>query len=364
MMSNSELLNAKILVVDDCADNITLQVEFLRMGGYTAVSSTTDSTQVSALHLENDYDLILLDMHMPGMNGLEVMASLKTIERNAYLPVLAITGDHRYKIAALDAGARDFLAKPYDLVEFKMRVRNLLEVRLLYKTVAEQSRLQKEMALHDSLTGLPNRRLLQDRIEKSMQHAERNDTMMAVMYIDLDGFKGINDHLGHQSGDVLLKEVALRLREATRREDTVARIGGDEFIMVLSDIVKTEDVVQPASKALHLLAQPYDLNGRLVSITGSVGVAFYPCDAMDVDSLISVADQALYQAKRAGKNRYHLIGPARASSNLCEAQDITGECGALPANVAPPALAHATAIRPRDDDDVATGERAAYLSNA
>ncbi|MGI4849334.1 MAG: diguanylate cyclase domain-containing protein [Janthinobacterium lividum] len=307
MMTAGDILNAKILVVDDCADNSALQVDFLRLGGYTAVTSTNDSTKVCGLHAQNDYDLILLDMHMPQMSGLEVMAGLSKIEKDAYLPVLAITGDQRYKIAALDAGARDFLAKPYDLVEFKMRVRNLLEVRLLYKTVAEQSRLQKEMALHDSLTGLPNRRLLNDRIEKSMQHALRNDRMMAVMYIDLDGFKAINDVRGHQCGDELLKQVAERLREATRREDTVARIGGDEFIMVLSDLTHADDVVHPASKSLHLLAAPFHIGESPVSITGSVGVAFYPTDAQDADSLIALADQALYEAKRAGKNRCQFI---------------------------------------------------------
>jgi diguanylate cyclase (GGDEF)-like protein len=307
MMTAGDILNAKILVVDDCAENIELQVDFLRMGGYTSVTSINDSTKVCSLHAENDYDLILLDMHMPGMNGLEVMAGLSKIEKDAYLPVLAITGDQRYKIAALDAGARDFLAKPYDLIEFKMRVRNLLEVRLLYKTVAEQSRLQKEMALHDSLTGLPNRRLLNDRIEKAMQHALRNDRMMAVMYIDLDGFKAINDQRGHQCGDELLKQVSARLREASRREDTVARIGGDEFIMVLSDLSHADDVLLPARKALNLLAAPFEIEGATVSITGSVGVAFYPVDAQEGDSLIALADQALYEAKRSGKNRCHFI---------------------------------------------------------
>ncbi|MDB5840626.1 MAG: diguanylate cyclase [Herminiimonas sp.] len=309
MMTADDILNAKILVVDDCADNIALQVEFLRMGGYTRLSSTNDSTQVCALHAENDYDLILLDMHMPGMNGLEVMSGLKQIEKDAYLPVLAITGDQRFKIAALEAGARDFLTKPYDLLEFKMRVRNLLEVRLLYKTVAEQSRLQKEMALHDSLTGLPNRRLLTDRIEKSIQHATRTDRMMAVMYIDLDGFKAVNDQQGHQCGDELLKQVADRLREATRREDTVARIGGDEFIMVLSDIAHADDVVQPASKVLNLLAAPYHVGTVAVQVTGSVGVALYPANGSDVESLIAQADRALYHAKHAGKNQYHFSSP-------------------------------------------------------
>jgi two-component system, cell cycle response regulator len=305
MINPHDIRNAKILVVDDCADNVDLLVEILHMEGYSCVSSSMDSSQVCTLHAKNGYDLILLDMHMPGLNGLEVMEGLKQIEKDAYLPVLAITGDRSYKIAALEAGARDFISKPYDLLEFKMRIRNMLEVRLLYKTVAEQSRLQKEMALHDPLTGLPNRRLLADRIEKAMQHVGRNHQMMAVMYIDIDGFKEVNDRHGHQCGDELLRQVADRLRAATRQEDTVARIGGDEFIILLPDVACVEDVAHPASKVLRSMATAFDIDGLPVRVTASIGVAFYPDDAEYAESLIARADNALYEAKRLGKNQYY-----------------------------------------------------------
>jgi diguanylate cyclase (GGDEF)-like protein len=310
MINPDDIRNAHILVVDDCSDNTELLVEMLNAEGYTRVSSLVDSSKVCALHAEHDFDLIVLDMQMPGLNGLEVMKGLKEIEKNGYLPVLAITGDERYKIAALQAGARDFVTKPYDFLEFSMRIRNMLEVRLLYKTVAEQSRLQEKMALHDPLTGLPNRRLLNDRIEKAMQHANRTHELMALLYIDLDGFKEANDTHGHQCGDALLKMVASRLRVATRAEDTVSRVGGDEFIVLLSEITAVEDVVQPVSKLVNLLATPFNINGVSIRVTASVGVAFYPTDANDVDTLISLADGALYDAKRAGKNQYHFAHSA------------------------------------------------------
>jgi diguanylate cyclase (GGDEF)-like protein len=305
MIPADEIHQAKILVVDDCEDNLFMQIEILKMAGYSKISRCADSSEVLDLHIKNAYDLILLDMHMPGMNGLEVMARLREVEKDSYLPVLAITGDRGFKIAALEAGARDFLTKPYDMTEFQMRVRNMLEVRLLYKTVAEQGRMQKEMALHDALTGLPNRRLLVDRIEKAMQHASRGHNMMAVMYLDLDGFKAVNDTHGHHTGDELLKMVSDRLLRATRKEDTVARIGGDEFIAVLSDIAHVDDVIRPASKVLRFLSSPFDIDKLAVKVSASIGIAFYPGDGQDVEALLSHADKALYDAKRAGKNRYH-----------------------------------------------------------
>nr|WP_165973758.1 diguanylate cyclase [Paucimonas lemoignei] len=299
---------ARILLVDDSADNITLLSETLKLRGYTQVSFTNDSSQVCKLHAQNDYDLILLDMHMPGLNGLEVMKQLKDVEKHATLPVLAITGDQRYKLAALGAGARDFIVKPYDLAELDMRMRNTIEARLSYKAMAEQSRLLEEKALHDSLTGLPNRRLLADRIETAMQYARRHHQMVAIMYMDLDGFKQVNDQHGHAYGDSLLKEIAVRLRSVARQEDTVARIGGDEFIMVLAEIVRVEDILRPATKILGLLEEPLVIGDVSVKVSGSIGISFYPKDAEDAEALIARADGALYCAKHAGKNRYQFAG--------------------------------------------------------
>lgn len=308
MTNLAEIRAARILLVDDSADNIDLLSEILAVRGYTHVSSTRDSSQVCKLHAQNDYDLILLDMHMPRLNGLEVMAQLKEVEKHAFLPVLAITGDERFKIAALEAGARDFIIKPYNFSELDMRLRNAIEVRLLYKAMAAQSRLLEEKALHDSLTGLPNRRLLTDRIETAMQYARRHQQMVAVMYMDLDGFKQVNDQYGHACGDSLLKAIAERLCSVARQEDTVARIGGDEFVMVLAEISRVEDVVRPATKILGLLEAPLEIGGISVMVTGSIGISFYPKDAEDSQALLARADEALYSAKHAGKNRYQFAG--------------------------------------------------------
>ena len=305
MIKQDAILNAQLLVVDDRAENVDLLVAILHQAGYTRVSSTTEPSTVFELHAQHRYDLILLDLNMPCMDGFEVMARLKEIEQDAYLPVLAITAQPRFKIAALEAGARDFITKPYDLVEVRQRIHNILEVRLLYKEVAEYARIHKELALHDALTGLPNRRLLLDRLVTLLLHAKRTHQRIAVMYLDLDGFKAVNDSHGHDCGDKLLIMAAERLRFAAREEDTIARLGGDEFMVVIGDIANQTDIHRPASNIIRELSEPYLIDGvRIDGVTASVGISFYPDDGIDVDGLIRRADQALYRAKHAGKNRY------------------------------------------------------------
>jgi two-component system, cell cycle response regulator len=303
MPSRDEILNAKILVVDDCADNIDLMQEVLRDAGYLDVTSTMLPEQVCPLHRQHCYDLILLDLQMPGMNGFQVMKGLKEIEQGGYLPVLALTAQPSFKIAALEAGARDFISKPFDLLEVHKRIHNMLEVRLLYKELAQYSKQQQELALHDPLTGLPNRRLLEDRIATVLQHAMRQHTKAAVMYLDLDGFKGINDTYGHAYGDEVLKLVARRLTGCSRKEDTVARVGGDEFVIVLGDVGTLRDAQEPAAKLIEAVSEPYLINGITLKLSTSIGISLFPDDATSVESLIAVADSALYQAKRSGKNR-------------------------------------------------------------
>lgn len=156
MITESDILNAGILIVDDQETNIALLEQLLREAGYTRVNSTLDPHQVYPLHRNNAFDLILLDLQMPGMDGFQVMEGLKTNDADSYLPVLVVTSQPGHKLRALQAGARDFISKPFDLVEVKTRIHNMLEVRLLYKklesynTVLEQTVRERTAALHES----------------------------------------------------------------------------------------------------------------------------------------------------------------------------------------------------------------------
>ncbi len=306
MVNSADILNARILIVDDLEANVRLLERMLVSAGYTSVASTMEPLEVCELHRKNRYDLILLDLQMPGMDGFQVMEGLKELESEGYLPVLVITAQPGHKLRALQAGAKDFICKPFDLVEVKTRIHNMLEVRLLYRQLEHYSHALESLALHDELTGLPNRRLLMDRLSLAIAYARRNKRAMAVMYLDLDGFKQINDTLGHDAGDTLLRMVATRLVAAVREADTVARLSGDEFVIAMWELSHADDVARLASKIIQAVSQPYAIQGRGVSMTASVGVGIYPTHGEEAETLMKSADLALYEAKRAGKNGYRI----------------------------------------------------------
>ena len=203
------------------------------------------------------------------------------------------------------------------------RARDELEVRVLERTAelaGANALLQGEiverrqaearvhhMAYHDSLTGLPNRALLSDRLDRAMLAVQRSDRKLAVLFIDLDRFKTINDSLGHLTGDYLLKEVASRLCRAVRASDTVARLGGDEFVVLVPGIRAADECTHVAEKIIEMLASPFPIEGRMLHITPSIGISMYPDDGADVETLMRHADAAMYHAKANGRNNYQFF---------------------------------------------------------
>ncbi len=165
------------------------------------------------------------------------------------------------------------------------------------------------LAYHDALTGLPNRLLVQDRFEQAMAQAERSNTRVALVYLDLDNFKTINDTLGHAAGDEFLKEVARRLRACVRDSDTISRQGGDEFLLVLRDLPDTEIVSAIVTKILEKLQEPFQLGAQELSSSASIGVAIAPDDGSDFETLRKKADLAMYRSKEAGRNTWHYFDP-------------------------------------------------------
>lgn len=179
-----------------------------------------------------------------------------------------------------------------------------LQGEILERLQAEQQ--VRHLADHDVLTDLPNRRLLEDRLSQAMAVAKRSGNQVAVMFIDLDSFKPVNDMLGHRVGDVLLQAVAKRLRALLREIDTVARIGGDEFILVLPDMESQATAREAAKRILSALVQPYQVESHVLTVTPSIGISRYPEHGTDVETLIGRADDAMYLAKQMGRSNFQL----------------------------------------------------------
>ena len=184
----------------------------------------------------------------------------------------------------------------------------------LSRLKAYQAEIQ-QLAFHDALTGLPNRRLLKERLTQALAQAQRHQRQLALMYLDLDHFKEVNDTLGHDGGDELLQAVAARLIQSVRATDTVARLGGDEFVVLLPEVADHAAAMQVAQHILDTLRAPMQLKGQTWQVGVSVGVALFPEAGVDAGALQQAADQAMYVAKQNGRHRYHVFTPDMAQAN-------------------------------------------------
>lgn len=184
-----------------------------------------------------------------------------------------------------------------------LRTRGL--VRLEEDALLARNDALAHVAYHDSLTGLPNRHLLLDRLEQAIAFSQRHDKCIAICFMDLDGFKDVNDNHGHEVGDQVLREVGRRLHMCVRKNDTVARLGGDEFVILLTEISDTTACEEVLERMLSTIRQPIQITGKVTTrVSTSIGVTTYPTDNSPPSVLLEHADQAMYRAKRSGKNRW------------------------------------------------------------
>ncbi len=309
MISEELIQRARILIIDDEQPNVRLLERLLLTGGFSDVRGTTDSRQAVALFDEIKPDIVMLDLHMPHMDGFAVLEAIRArCEETDYLPILVLTADvgRESRERALAGGAKDFLTKPLERMEVLLRTRNLLETRYLHLALkAENRALEAKLvyqAFHDSLTGLANRALFHDRAEHALERASRGERI-AVLLLDLDNFKSVNDSVGHGEGDKMLEAVAERLLRATRGCDTVARIGGDEFAILLDGMQGDDDAMFVVDRITESMSHPVPLQGKEFVLGASIGVA-YANGAESTDELLRNADVAMYSAKDAGKGRH------------------------------------------------------------
>ncbi|MGZ5042823.1 MAG: putative bifunctional diguanylate cyclase/phosphodiesterase, partial [Usitatibacter sp.] len=245
-------------------------------------------------------DLVLLDLSLPDSQGLDTFSKVYTHSPKVPIIVLSGNDDRQLALYAVKSGAQDYLVK------------GKIDRELLLKAMQysiERKRYQEELerqANYDGLTGLPNRHLFHDRLKQAV-FAQRNAKSIAVVFIDLDHFKVINDSLGHNFGDEVLRHVGERLTAAVREGDTVARLGGDEFVLILSDQTREDVIFRSMRRLIGKVGEPMVIGDRELNITCSAGISLYPQDGPDVQTLLKNADAAMYRAKSAGRNTFQFF---------------------------------------------------------
>ncbi len=303
-----DLRKQQVLLVDD--EPMMLKLAEAILVQYLQVTVITASSGQEALQLAHNLhpDLILLDVKMSGMDGYTTCQALKAADTTKDIPVIFLTaqsGDEQV-IKGFQMGAVDYVSKPFSKPILVARVSTHLN---LYK----QSRRLKMLSTTDSLTELPNRAAFETYLEMRLQSAaeekeKREDgsipphSYFALLFIDLDRFKPVNDELGHEVGDQLLQAVAGRLRKNVREMDLISRIGGDEFVLMVGGDVTVEHVALVADNLVDVLCQPFHIEGHAIQIGASVGSAIFPIDAEDGETLLHHADMAMYEAKAKGRN--------------------------------------------------------------
>ena len=262
--------------------------------------------------LASPVDIILCDLEMPRMDGFKFLGMLKGRPEVSDTPVIILTGndDRELKIKGLEQGACDFITKPFDPEELVARMRVHLKIKHLQDDLKRSNELLLELSNTDHLTGLFNRRFLMEALDKEVQRARRKDGQVALLLLDIDHFKRVNDTHGHLQGDVVLQKVALHIQKELRSYDTAARYGGEEFVAVLPDTSLKESF--NVADRIRLSVQGMRFAGSLSNeqVTVSLGVALFPSPCFDdIDGLLRAADEALYQAKERGRNRVIISDP-------------------------------------------------------
>jgi diguanylate cyclase (GGDEF)-like protein len=325
-----------ILIVDDTPDNLHLLSRMLTRQGYNVRKALSGPMALTAVQTVAP-DLILLDIMMPEMDGYEVCQNLKADAKTAEIPIIFLSAldDVLDKVKGFQVGGVDYITKPFQFEEVLIRVQNQLalraaelEIRVLNAELEARvkERTQElevantqllEMALHDSLTGLPNRALLMTDLRRSIHQAKANlNYQFAVLFLDCDRFKVVNDSLGHLVGDELLILIAHRLSCYVKPQNTLARLGGDEFAILLTEIPNFHDVTTLSDQILQCFSQPFNLERHEIFMNASIGIVIGNCEYNEPEYLLRDADTAMYRAKALGKGQYHLFDPVMHTAAL------------------------------------------------
>ncbi len=304
----------RLLLVEDSEDDAELLYRELRRGGYEPVCErVTTGAEMEICLARQKWDIVIADQNLPHFSGLEAHDLL--IE-NGYddIPFFLVSQNISENLAAeaMKAGVQDYVMKG-NLTRLCPAIeRELREAEIRRDRKRAEVTIERQ-AHYDLLTNLPNRTTFRDRLTVALAQASRNRKMLAVLFVDLDRFKTIVDTLGHSAGDQVLRGVAERLQATLEDGDSLARMGGDEFVILLPQINRADRAVRAAQRVLEAIKPPFHFGTNELHLTMSIGITLYPYDGEDADTLLRNADTALYRAKEQGRNNYQLYTPAMNS---------------------------------------------------
>lgn len=306
-----------ILVVDDDLSSRLLMCASLVKAGFRTAEAEDGLIAVTDFE-QLKPDAILLDVIMPKLDGYDTCRAIRKLNGGENTPILMVTGldDIEAIHCAFDSGATDFITKPINWAVLNYRVKYMLRASEAFHDVIDKQQQIQELAFFDHLTGLANRTLFKDTLEVTLAESAKEESQLAVIFMDLDRFKTVNDTLGHHIGDYLLKNVADRVSSCIRESDSfsrlnkrnakhyVSRLGGDEFTVMLPRLKNPEDAGRVARRINERLAEPFKLAETEVFISVSIGISIFPLDGTEAEELMKHADLAMYHAKEKGKNNF------------------------------------------------------------
>ena len=318
----------RILVVDDVADNRDILMRRLLRRGFEAVEAD-GGRRALALMQQQDFDVVLLDIMMPDLGGNDVLRQIRQTKSDIELPVIMVSAKSQSEdvVESLSLGANDYVTKPIDFNVALARIANQVtrkhsadkdrqqhvHLKQVAKVESEQRRHSDEqlqyLAYHDPLTGLLNRGAFRDTLNQALDDLVVSDAKPAVLFIDLDRFKAVNDSYGHEMGDKLLRAVAERLRATVSSGVELCRLGGDEFGALILGHADPQFAMLQADNLISAIQQPFEIDGRILQIGASCGVALASSVSSDLEVLVKAADLAMYHAKKTGRSGTVLFEP-------------------------------------------------------
>jgi diguanylate cyclase (GGDEF)-like protein len=339
----------RLLIVDDISDNRTILKRRFERRGFDVTEAESGLIAIDLIE-KSPFDLVLLDVMMPGIDGMETLKRIRSHRSASALPVIMVTAKSESDniVDALEQGANDYVTKPVDFAvalarvntqisrrraeqqvalanedlrkaneglerRVEERTRRLIDVnQRLKEEIADREEMQAKsqyLAYHDSLTGLGNRLLFKEQLDEALTDVSVTPHPLAVLFLDLDGFKAVNDTLGHSVGDLLLKSIAGKLRDLIPSTDRIARLGGDEFAILQISSQQPTSATSLAERIIEIVAQPHNIDGHDVTVGASVGIATARPGDVSTENLLKSADLAMYSAKSEGRGTYRIFDP-------------------------------------------------------